>query len=143
MPVFNVSDDGRYATSGSPRSVYTTVGDVPTLVGAVPDGYFGFRPDNNDQIFVQSGGDLVIYNSASCSLFKTITRPNPSSYFTNYDPVTHNALYRSSQSNVDLVYLVNIDNGQTKTVGAFSQGSYRLLNGVLFDTNGYYARILP
>jgi len=143
MPVFNVSDDGRYATSGSPRSVYTTVGDVLTLVGSVPDGYFGFRPDNNDQIFVQSSGDLVIYNSASCSLFKTVTRPNPSSYFTNYDPVTHNALYRSSQSNVDLVYLVNIDNGQTKTVGAFSQGSYRLLNGVLFDTNGYYARILP
>jgi hypothetical protein len=135
-----LADDGRFVLFSPSFQVDKISGSTLQLVGTLsnPGTFVSFRPDNTDEMIFSSFGKISIYNSNDLTLSRTIAAPGVSSAFVNYDPVSHNLLFEERYTNV--IYLVNIDTQQLKTVRAVSGN--RLVNGILFSLNDYYLKVL-
>lgn len=135
-----LADDGRFVLFSPSYEVNKISGGALQLVGTLsnPGAFVGFRPDNTDEMIFNSSGNIAIYNSNDLSLKRTIPAPGVSVNFGNYDPASRNLLFE--ESNADIVYLVNIDTQQVKSVKAIKGN--RLVNGILFSSNYYYLKVL-
>ena len=134
-----LSDDGRFCLRVNDRliskaeSALTPIGYLP-FIGA----FVSFRPDNNDEIILAINETISILNSNDLQLLRTITMP-PGYQFSSYDPVSHYVVCTKMYATV--VYLINIDTNDSKTVPAYST-EWTLMNGYLFNFGREYIKVL-
>jgi hypothetical protein len=129
-----LSDDGRYSFNGYNVSQFD--GSNFNNIALVPEPYSKFRPDNNDEI-VSPNTPTNIYRSTDGTLLRTITPPGTGYTWLTYDPVTKNLLY--VKDGTTTLYLINIETQAVKTINGVGVA---FINGMLFDNNGNYIKLL-
>ena len=140
-PSNRYSDDGRYFYNSIYR--YSISNGLTTAIGSVPNRAFEFRPENNDEIICGTAvGDVQIADALTGTLLRTLSPPSllGGTVFSNsYDTMTKKLFYYTNAS--DIVYLVDIDTGQSTTVIAFGAGC-TFFGGYLIDSRGLYQKVL-
>ena len=132
-----LSDDGRFAKNRQTLSSIT--GNTVTEIGFLNSVAYDFRPDNNDELIFR-GTPTTILKTSDLTTLRVISPPVPGYFRRSYDPATKMMLYMGDNSNE--VYLINIDTQEVTTVKARSNSCVSLVNGILFDFNGYYIKVL-
>jgi hypothetical protein len=135
-PIF-LSDDGRYAKSG--QAIFTTTGNTLTQSAFLNSVAYDFRPDNNDELIFR-GTPTTIIRTSDLTTLRTLSPPVSGYFRKNYDPATKTMLYMGEGARE--VYLINIDTQVVTSVKALSNNCVNLVNGVLFDVNGYFLKVM-
>lgn len=132
-----LSDDGRYARNR--QALFTITGNAVTQSAFLNSVGYDFRPDNNDELIFR-GTPTTIIKTSDLTTLRTLTPPVSGYFRKSYDPATKTILYMGD--NVNEVYLINIDTQIVTTVKARSNSCVSLVNGILFDYNGYYIKVM-
>lgn len=135
-----LSDEGGFSLTVNGMHISRIENNNLVPVGGLPylGAFFSFRPDNNAEILLRSYGSVSIVSSLNLQLLRTIQLPTGYN-MTGYDPVTHYVVCAKTDGTV--VYLINIDTNDTRTVPAYSTG-WQLMNGYLFNYGGQYIKVL-
>lgn len=129
-----LSDDGKYVIHN--YRIYRVNGVDLINPSSLPSAQ-EFRPDNSEEI-ISTYPPVGIYKTDDASFLRNISPLETGCLLVNYDPATKTILYSKYSENK--VYLVNIETSAVITVRA----SYvqALMNGILFDGNGHYLKVL-
>jgi hypothetical protein len=138
--VDQLSDDGRYFYTRNQGSLYSVSGATQTYIGHFQNvgGFYGFRPDNNDEIITRFTPTNIV-KSSDLTILRTLNLPETGFILRSYDPATKHLLYY--KTGADRCYLVNIDTGVAKLIHADGEGCY-LINGFLISQGSYYIKVL-
>jgi hypothetical protein len=135
-----LSDEGGFSLDVNGRNNSRIEANNLVPIGTLPylGAFFSYRPDNNDEILLKGYESISIISSIDLQLQRSIQLPTGYS-MTSYDPVTHYAVCTKTEGTV--VYLINIDTNDTRTVPAYSTG-WQLMNGYLFNYASQYIKVL-
>lgn len=132
-----MSGDGRFVYRSNNRSISVIEADALSEVGSIPSigSFIGFRPDNNEEIFLSDASSILLCSTWDFSVLKTIPKPENGYIFKNYDPATKNILF--VKSSATKAYLINIETDEVKMLSIYGD-AYRFYNGILFHEPEYY-----
>lgn len=136
---YTISDDGQFVRDID-NKIYKIANGSLSLVGTLSfsGSWLGFRKDLCEEILIQSGNTIRIYDANSLTMKRVMSVSHPSSAFVTYDVATKNLIFNNLVGRK--LYSVNIDTGSTKEFNVYLWG-YSFINGTIIMNSKDYLKL--